>query len=301
MLSFMDYLCLQTNWLAFVLHSLKRKSGSLFYCVKKKPCLRGERQPVSENMAEEMNPEKQTKIPETLSSGKTKRDSSSQVERPCDTAQRTPTSLTWTHSLPSTQTVMVSPLSRTEGPRSRPLPPERSDQEANVQKLAGLEKEAQRLRRLLGLEITKATQGTMTTADGSAEKPKGAASTASREVGCQTDAAEVSRVYTQYFRFTTMMIKYKTQWKSVWGSLAKHKLMFSLCAVAFSWCTVILSRAWLCFCLQIVRNVAINSLSDKTITTVTMPSPFLFKLLLTQLKETHLMNISAAFICIEFA
>ncbi|XP_044061161.1 MORC family CW-type zinc finger protein 3 isoform X2 [Siniperca chuatsi] len=177
--------------------SHKRKSGSLFYCVKKKPCLWEEQQPDSENMAEEMNPEKQRKKPETLSLEKTKQDSSSQVEKPGDTAQRNPTSLTWTHSLPSTQTVMVSPLSRTEGPRSRPLPPEGSDEEANVQKLAGLEKEAQKLRRLLGLEITKTTRGTMTTADSSAEKPKGRlvtppVSTASREVGCQTDVAESS-------------------------------------------------------------------------------------------------------------
>ncbi len=76
-----------------------------------------------------------------------------------------------------------------------------------MQKLAGLEKEAQRLRRLLGLEITKATQGTMTTADSGAEKPKGAASTAGREVGCQTDVAEVSRVHSQYFRFIMMTVE----------------------------------------------------------------------------------------------
>ncbi|XP_045887114.1 MORC family CW-type zinc finger protein 3 isoform X2 [Micropterus dolomieu] len=164
--------------------SHKRKSGSLLYRVKKKPCLWGEPQPDSENMAEEMNPEK----PNTLSLRKSKQDSSSRGEKPGDAVQRTPTSLTWTHSLPSTQTVMVSPLSRTEGPWSRPLPPEGSDREANAQKLTGLEKETQRLRRLLGLEITKTTQGTMTTADSSTEKPEGT----SREVGCQTDVAESS-------------------------------------------------------------------------------------------------------------
>ncbi|XP_028444688.1 MORC family CW-type zinc finger protein 3 [Perca flavescens] len=161
--------------------SLKRKPGSLFYCVKKKPCLSEEQQPVSEV--------------ETLSLEKTKLDSGGQVEKPSDVAQRTPTCLTWTHSLPFTQTVMVSPLSRTEGQRSRPLPPEGSDREANAQKLAGLEKELQRLRRLLGLEVTKTTQGTMTTADISAEQPTQGlvtppASTASREVGCQTEVAE---------------------------------------------------------------------------------------------------------------
>ncbi|XP_051275480.1 MORC family CW-type zinc finger protein 3 [Dicentrarchus labrax] len=172
--------------------SLKRKSGSLFYCVKKKPCLWEKPQPELENVAEELNPEKQTP-----SSEKTKQDSSSQIEKPGDTAQRFLTNLTWTHSLPSTQTVMVSPLSRTEGPRSRPLPPERSDREANVQKLAGLEKETQRLRRLLGLEITKTTQGTMTAADSSAEKANEGqvtlpASIARRDVACQTDVAESS-------------------------------------------------------------------------------------------------------------
>lgn len=182
---------LQTNSLAFVLCSHKRKSGSLLYRVKKKPCLWGEPQPDSENMAEEMNPEK----PNTLSLRKSKQDSSSRGEKPGDAVQRTPASLTWTHSLPSTQTVMVSPLSRTEGPWSRPLPPEGSDREANAQKLTGLEKETQRLRRLLGLEITKTTQGTMTTADSSAEKPEGT----SREVGCQTDVAEVSRVCISVF------------------------------------------------------------------------------------------------------
>nr|XP_046261217.1 MORC family CW-type zinc finger protein 3 [Scatophagus argus] len=177
--------------------SYKRKSGSLMYCVTKKLRLLDEQQPDSENAAEAVRPEKQTNVPETLSSDSEKQDSSSRVEKPGDTAQRVVTNLTWTHSLPSTQTVMVSPLSRTEGQRSRPQSLEGSDREANVQKLAGLEKEAQRLRRLLGLEITKITQGTMTIAGGGTEKPDGGlvtppASTASREVGCQTDTAESS-------------------------------------------------------------------------------------------------------------
>lgn len=174
-----------------------------------------EKQPDSESMAEDMNPEKQTNLPEELSLENAKQDGNSRVEKPGDAAQRTPTGLTWAHSLPSTQTVMVSPLSRTEGPLSRPLPPEESDREANLQKLAGLDKTAQRLRRLLGLEITKTSQGTMTTADGSAEKlDRGLVTpTASREVGCQTDVAEVSRVCAQYYRFIMMTLNYKTQWK----------------------------------------------------------------------------------------
>ena len=165
--------------------------------MKKRPCIREQQQPDSQNVAEEINPEKQAHEPQTPSSEKTKQDSGCQIEKPGDTPQRILTNHTWTHSLPSTQTVVVSPLSRTDGPRSRPLPPEGSDREANMQRLAGLEKEAQSLRRLLGLEITKTTQGTMT------EK---AASAASREVSCQTDVAEVSRVYYQKLKTANEII-----------------------------------------------------------------------------------------------
>lgn len=62
-----------------------------------------------------------------------------------------------------------------------------------MQKLAALEKEVQRLRRFLDLEITKTTQGTMTAADSCTEKLEElSASTARREVSCQTDVDEVS-------------------------------------------------------------------------------------------------------------
>ncbi|XP_026213180.1 MORC family CW-type zinc finger protein 3 isoform X2 [Anabas testudineus] len=169
--------------------SHKRKSRSLSYSLKKKPCLREERQPESENM--DTSPEKQTNVSETLSAEKTRQDCSNRGEKQGDTAQQAPTSLPWAHSLPSAQTVMVSPLSRTEG--SRALPPEGSDREAKVQKLAALEKEVQRLRRLLDLEITKTTQGTMTAADSCTEKLKElSACSEGRDVGCQTDAAESS-------------------------------------------------------------------------------------------------------------
>lgn len=148
-------------------------------------------------MEEETNPEKKTNIPETLTSDKTKQDRSGRVEKPGDMPTRIFTNHSWTHSLPSTQTLVVSPLSRTEGPRSRPAPPEEGDQVSHEQKLAGLEKEVKRLRQLLGLEVTKINQGTMTTADVSSEKLKEglltpASSAGSREVGCQTDVAEVS-------------------------------------------------------------------------------------------------------------
>ncbi|XP_023263071.1 MORC family CW-type zinc finger protein 3-like [Seriola lalandi dorsalis] len=167
--------------------SHKRKSGLLFCYGRKRTGLWEERQPNSDN------PEKQTHVSETLSLERTKPDSSSRVEKQGEQVQQTQIGLTWTHSLPSTQTVMVSPLSRTEGPWSRPLLLKGSERESKVQKLAGLEKEVQGLRRLLGLEVTKTSQGTMTTADSSTENPKDLpASTASREVACQTDMAESS-------------------------------------------------------------------------------------------------------------
>ncbi|XP_059201447.1 MORC family CW-type zinc finger protein 3 [Centropristis striata] len=173
----------------------KRKLGVLVYSAKKKRHVLEERQPGSEDMTKVKNPEKQKH--EIWSVEKTTVDSSSRVEKPGDAAQRTSTSLPWTHSLTSTQTVMVSPLSRTEGQRSRPLPPEGSDRKANVQRLAVLEIEAKRLRKLLGLEIKTTSQGTMTTDKSSAEKPNREpvalpASTASREVGCQTDVTQSS-------------------------------------------------------------------------------------------------------------
>lgn len=169
--------------------------------MRKKPCLWEEQQPDYGNTAEELHPQKQTNVPETLFSEKTRQESSSWLDKTGDTVQQTSSTLLWYHSLPSTQTVVVSPLSRADGKQNRPLPPEGSDREAKIQRLAGLEKEVQRLRRLLGLEITKTTQGTMTTADSSTEKEKGPlvtppASTAMRTVGCQSDVAEVSRVYT---------------------------------------------------------------------------------------------------------
>lgn len=160
---------------------LKRKSRLIICYGKKRQCLREEWQPDPDS------PEKQTHVE------KTKQDSSSRAEKPGESWQQTVTGLTWSHSLPSTQTVMVSPLSRTEGPWSRELPLKGGEREAKVQKLAALEKELQGLRRLLDLEVTKTSQGTMTAADSGTDDPKDpTVSTASREVGCQTDVAESS-------------------------------------------------------------------------------------------------------------
>lgn len=133
-----------------------------------------------------MSLEKQTQMSETPSSEKSRQDGNSPAVKPVDISQRS----TWLQSAPSTQTVVVSPLSRTETPQSR-SPPEESEQVASELKLARLEKEAQKLRRLLGLEVTKISQGTMTTADPDKPREHPAAFRASREIGCQTDTAEV--------------------------------------------------------------------------------------------------------------
>ncbi|KAJ8014904.1 hypothetical protein DPEC_G00020620 [Dallia pectoralis] len=68
-------------------------------------------------------------------------------------------SLAWPPSLTSAQTVVVSPLSRPEGLSTRALTLEGvgSDKRTMVHKLAGLEKEAQRLRRILGSDSPPAT------------------------------------------------------------------------------------------------------------------------------------------------
>ncbi|XP_029368037.1 MORC family CW-type zinc finger protein 3 [Echeneis naucrates] len=143
---------------------------------RKRSCPWEERHPDSEN------PEKQTQVSDTFSKDKNKQDSSGKTEKPGDILQHT---LTRTHSPPPTQTVILS-----EGPWSRPLPLKVGEQEAKEQKLAGLEKEVQALRRILGLEVTKKSQSTMTSAKSCAENPK--TSTVSREVGCQTEMAESS-------------------------------------------------------------------------------------------------------------
>lgn len=185
-----EFVVLLNNLLAFVLCSFKRKSEPLFSRVKKRPCVWKNQNPDAESMDEEINPEKQTNKTENLSSEQTKQDRPSQADNAGNAPQRFLASLSRAYSIPSTQTMIVPPLTRTE----MPLPPDESDQAGNLQKLTGLEKEVQRLRQILGLQITKKTQGTMTTADFSAEKPKEGLLTppgSSREVGCQTEVTAV--------------------------------------------------------------------------------------------------------------
>lgn len=137
-------------------------------------------------------PELQTQSSETPSSEPPRQDGSGPAVEPTDASQR----LTGSHSASSTQTAAVSPLSRTENGAP---PPQQSEQVANELRLARLEREAQELRRLLGLEATRTGQDRTTPSDLVPDKPDGfqaaAAAAAvvrtSREVGCQTDMAEV--------------------------------------------------------------------------------------------------------------
>lgn len=169
-------------------------SDSILYVVKKKRYLWKLHQSDSAVTDKELHSGKQSDIVKTLSPEKNKKDASSRVENSDTNPPQTHTGNTWQHSLPSTQqTVIVPPLSRTEGQQSRVLPTEGANREAKMQRLVGLEKEAEKLRSLLGLEITKTTRGTMTNDDSdeksptqTLEKPSGR-----KEVGCQTDMAEV--------------------------------------------------------------------------------------------------------------
>ncbi|XP_064829343.1 MORC family CW-type zinc finger protein 3-like isoform X6 [Oncorhynchus masou masou] len=98
-------------------------------------------------------------------------------------------SLAWPPSLTSAQTVVVSPLSRPEGPWPRALTLEGAGSErgALVQRLAGLEKEAQRLRRILGSNAPPATQDTVVMTEAASEDK------ASGGAGAETTVAMVTK------------------------------------------------------------------------------------------------------------
>lgn len=128
---------------------------------------------------------------ETLSSDTPWQDGSGPEVKQTDVFQRP----TGPRSASSTQTAAVSPLGQAEiTTRS----PQESTQVTNELRLAQLDKETQKLRRLLGLEASRTSQGTMTTSDlvpDQLDELQAAAAAAvvrtGREVGCQTDAAEV--------------------------------------------------------------------------------------------------------------
>ncbi|XP_068181096.1 MORC family CW-type zinc finger protein 3 [Antennarius striatus] len=156
--------------------SLKRKSVSSADGEGKKARLQEDEKHDSGKIADEINPDMKTNKPKLLPSDKTNQAACIQAEDLSETVQQVTSNLTRTHSLPPTQTMMVSPLSRTDGLCSM----EENDQMVNMQKLARLEKEAQRLRQLLGLETAKTSQGTMTAAHNC------------RDVGCQVGVTESS-------------------------------------------------------------------------------------------------------------
>lgn len=137
-------------------------------------------------------PELQTQSSEMQSSETPRQDGSGPAVEPTDASQR----LTGPHSASSTQAAAVSPLSRTENGAP---PPQQSEQVAKELRLARLEREAQELRRLLGLEATRTGQDRTTPSDlvpdqqdvFQAAAAAAAVVRSSREVGCQTDVAEV--------------------------------------------------------------------------------------------------------------
>ncbi|CAI5652349.1 unnamed protein product [Oreochromis niloticus] len=174
--------------------SPKKESDSIFYGVKKKRYLWKLRQSDSGATDKELHSGKESDVFKTLSPEKTKKEASSWVENSDTNPPQTHTGNTWQHSPPSTQTVIVPPLSRTEGQQSGVLPTEGVNREAKMQRLVGLEKEAEKLRSLLGLEITKTSQGTMTNDDSDEKSPTQtlAKPTGRKEVGCQMDMAECS-------------------------------------------------------------------------------------------------------------
>ncbi|XP_067103959.1 MORC family CW-type zinc finger protein 3 isoform X1 [Osmerus mordax] len=134
----------------------------------KRSCSRAESQQVSEATGEELHPAKDASENQTLAEiGKPKGERAHATR--VGTAQTT-SSQAWIHSLPPAQTVVVSPLSRPEGPWSRSTSLEGGDKEGMVKRLAALEKESQRLRQALGLAPMPEPDATPTTSP-TGEKP----------------------------------------------------------------------------------------------------------------------------------
>lgn len=159
-----------------LLSSAKRKATWPPSDVDKRPDLRSELQQVSEATGEDMNPGKDASETQTLVE-MDKVETMPKGERAptprFGTAQPNP-SPAWMHSLPPAQTVVVSPLSRPEGPWNRPMSMEGGDKEAMVKRLAVLEKESQRLRKALGLVPTPTPDVTPTTSPTEQKPPSGA-------------------------------------------------------------------------------------------------------------------------------
>ncbi|XP_038849472.1 MORC family CW-type zinc finger protein 3-like isoform X2 [Salvelinus namaycush] len=138
----------------------KRKSIWPPRDMDKRPQPWAEPHPFADEVQEVQQPGKDVNKPQTLTglTDKTKGEKALLGATRVGPSQPS-SSLAWPPSLPSAQTVVVSPLSRPEGPWPRALTLEGagSDRGALVQRLAGLEKEAQRLRRILGSTALPAT------------------------------------------------------------------------------------------------------------------------------------------------
>ncbi|XP_076015746.1 uncharacterized protein LOC143008054 [Genypterus blacodes] len=131
-----------------------------FYRLTKKLRFLDEQQPA--NKSGDSHAGKVASIPGTSSSELSEQDSGRQEVKSGQATPQSSSSLVATHSFPFTQTMVVSPLSRRRESWTTTLAPEGSDREVKVKKLADLQNEAQRLRRVLGVELNKTSRGTMT-------------------------------------------------------------------------------------------------------------------------------------------
>ncbi|XP_056132282.1 MORC family CW-type zinc finger protein 4-like [Lampris incognitus] len=157
---------------------------------EKKPRLWEETQTVLECAAEVLHLGNEASEPQTASWEMCKQASTGRVEKLVDDVQKS-SRFTSTQFLPSTQTMMASPLSQTGGQWSRPLPLEGVDRETMMPRLSGIEKEAQRLRKLLAMEGEKITQGMMTTDATSSAMETEMVAVAAKEFSYQTEVGHL--------------------------------------------------------------------------------------------------------------
>lgn len=148
--------------------------------MKKKACHR-DSEPTGPEVT---SPEQRTQRSGTPSSEAPRQDDSGPAAKPTDGSC----------SAPPAPVVATSPLGQAE---HEAPPPQKNQQVASKLRLAQLEMEAQQLRQLLGLEATTSSRCPTPPNDLVAEQPDGMRAEAaavvgtSREVGCQTDVAEV--------------------------------------------------------------------------------------------------------------
>uniref|UniRef100_A0A8C7J9N1 CW-type domain-containing protein n=2 Tax=Oncorhynchus kisutch TaxID=8019 RepID=A0A8C7J9N1_ONCKI len=169
----------------------KRKSIWPPRDMDKRPQPWAEPHPFADEVQEVQQPGKDVNEPQTLTGQTEKTKGEKALLGATRVGPSQPSSsLAWPPSLPSAQTVVVSPLSRPEGPWPRALTLEGagSDRGALVQRLAGLEKEAQRLRRILGSTALPATPDNMVMT----EAPPG--DKAAAGVGVETPLAMVTKL-----------------------------------------------------------------------------------------------------------